>query len=369
MKLVFRKEQLMNAVNIVLKAVPSKTTMTILQCILIDAQSDTIRLTGNDTELGIETKAEGEIQAHGKIALEAKLFSEIIRKLSGEDDIILETDEKLSTTIKSGKALFRIQGRDPEEFSYIPHIGRDHYICISEYTLKEIIRQTIFSISPNDSNRMMTGEYLKVEGSRLSLVALDGHRMSIRNVALKNALSDVSAIIPGKSLSEISRILGDNIESDVLIFFDEGHAMFEFGDTVIVTRLIDGEYFRVNQMISRDYATKVVINRQQFLSEIDKASIFIRENDKRPVVFQIRDTELQVRLKSTFGSLNSEIPAQKTGNDLMIGFNPMRLPIVAEILETRPLRAKNFRSSASATTRPFSWMRCGTSMMRKSPST
>ena len=309
MKLVFRKEQLMNAVNIVLKAVPSKTTMTILQCILIDAQSDTIRLTGNDTELGIETKAEGEIQAHGKIALEAKLFSEIIRKLSGEDDIILETDEKLSTTIKSGKALFRIQGRDPEEFSYIPHIGRDHYICISEYTLKEIIRQTIFSISPNDSNRMMTGEYLKVEGSRLSLVALDGHRMSIRNVALKNALSDVSAIIPGKSLSEISRILGDNIESDVLIFFDEGHAMFEFGDTVI-------------QMISRDYATKVVINRQQFLSEIDKASIFIRENDKRPVVFQIRDTELQVRLKSTFGSLNSEIPAQKTGNDLMIGFNP-----------------------------------------------
>jgi len=161
-----------------------------------------------------------------------------------------------------------------------------------------------------------------VEGSRLSLVALDGHRMSIRNVALKNALSDVSAIIPGKSLSEISRILGDNIESDVLIFFDEGHAMFEFGDTVIVTRLIDGEYFRVNQMISRDYATKVVINRQQFLSEIDKASIFIRENDKRPVVFQIRDTELQVRLKSTFGSLNSEIPAQKTGNDLMIGFNP-----------------------------------------------
>ena len=146
--------------------------------------------------------------------------------------------------------------------------------------------------------------------------------MSIRNVALKNALSDVSAIIPGKSLSEISRILGDNIESDVLIFFDEGHAMFEFGDTVIVTRLIDGEYFRVNQMISRDYATKVVINRQQFLSEIDKASIFIRENDKRPVVFQIRDTELQVRLKSTFGSLNSEIPAQKTGNDLMIGFNP-----------------------------------------------
>ena len=98
--------------------------------------------------------------------------------------------------------------------------------------------------------------------------------------------------------------------------------MFEFGDTVIVTRLIDGEYFRVNQMISRDYATKVVINRQQFLSEIDKASIFIRENDKRPVVFQIRDTELQVRLKSTFGSLNSEIPAQKTGNDLMIGFNP-----------------------------------------------
>ena len=187
MKLRFQKDKLMNAINIVQKAVPSKTTMTILQCILIDAQSDTIRLTGNDTELGIETKAEGEILSHGRIALEAKLFSEIIRKLSGEDEIILESDENLSTTIKSGKALFRIQGRDPQEYSYIPHIGRDQYICISEYTLKEIIRQTIFSISPNDSNRMMTGEYLKVEGNRLSLTALDGHRMSVRNVFTTSA--------------------------------------------------------------------------------------------------------------------------------------------------------------------------------------
>ena len=108
MKLVFRKEQLMNAVNIVLKAVPSKTTMTILQCILIDAQSDTIRLTGNDTEFGIETRAEGTIEEHGRIALEAKLFSEIIRKLSGEDEIIIESDDKMVTKIRSGKSLFRM---------------------------------------------------------------------------------------------------------------------------------------------------------------------------------------------------------------------------------------------------------------------
>ena len=322
MKLIFKKDDLMSAINIAAKAVPSKTTMTILECILIDAAGSEILLTGNDTEFGIETRAEGTIEEQGRIALEAKLFSEIIRKLSGEDEIIIESDDKMVTKIRSGKSLFRIQGQDPEEYSYIPHIERTNYICISEFTLKEIIRQTIFAISPNDSNKMMTGEYLHVEGDKLSLVSLDGHRMAMRNVTLKDKYSDVSAILPGKNLNEISRILGDEISEDVMIYFDQNHAMFEFENTTVVTRLIDGEYFRVGQMLTREYETRVTINRQNFLSEIDKATILIRESDKKPVVFNIVDGELQIRLNSTSGSMNTELPVQKTGSDLMIGFNP-----------------------------------------------
>ncbi|WP_194611834.1 DNA polymerase III subunit beta [Clostridium vitabionis] len=322
MKLIFKQENLLAAINTVAKAVPVRTTMSILQCILIDASGSDIHLTGNNTDLGIETVADGEIVEHGRICLEAKLFSEIIRKLSGGEDIVITSDEKLVTVIQSGPSKFRIQGRDAEEYTYVPHIERDLYVAISEFRLKEIIRQTIFALSPNDSNPLMTGEYLTVHENQLMLCALDGHRIALRKVALRDSYKDISAILPGKSLQEISRILGDDAESEVLIFFDENHAMFEFNRTVVVTRLIDGEYFNVAQMLPHDYQTRVKVNRQMFLNEIDKATILIHESDKKPVVFKISDGEMQIRLNSTYGQMNTEIGIEKNGDDLTIGFNP-----------------------------------------------
>ena len=156
MKLRFQKDAIVNGINIVMKAVPSKTTMSILECILIDASTNEIKLTGNDMELGIETRVEGDILEHGKIALDAKLFSEITRRLSSENaSVTIESDDKFNTTISCENSVFNIQGRDGEEFAYLPYIEKDKYICLSQFTLKEVIQQTIFSIAPNDSNKMM----------------------------------------------------------------------------------------------------------------------------------------------------------------------------------------------------------------------
>ena len=132
MKLIFQKDILMNGINIVSKAIPSKTTMNILECILIDATSNEIKLTGNDMEMGIETKIEGSILERGSIALEAKIFSDIIRKLPDSDaDVVISSDDRLNTTIECDNSLFKIQGRDPQEFSYLPFIEKDEYICLS----------------------------------------------------------------------------------------------------------------------------------------------------------------------------------------------------------------------------------------------
>lgn len=334
MKLSFQKDSLLNGINIVLKAVPSKTTMAILECILIDATSNEIKLTGNDMELGIETKVEGMILERGKIALDAKLFSDIIRKLSGEDNMItIESDEKFNTTITCDKSVFKIQGRDGEEFSYIPHIERDNYICLSQFTLKEVIRQTLFSISPNDSNKMMTGELFEVNGNELKVVSLDGHRMSIRKILLKDNYNAIKVIVPGKTLGEISKILNGDNESEVLIFFSSNHIMFEFDDTVVVSRLIEGEYFRVSQMLSSDYETKVVINKRDFLDAIERASILIRENDKKPIIINITDEGMQLKMNSAFGTMNAELTITKFGKDLMIGFNPKFLIDALRIID------------------------------------
>lgn len=334
MKLTFKKDVLMNGINIVLKAVPSKTTMPILECILIDASTDEIKLTANDMELGIETKVEGEILEKGKIALDAKLFSEIIRKLSDADSIVsIDSDEKFNTVISCENSIFKIQGKDGEEFSYLPYIEKNKYICLSQFTLKEIIRQTIFSISVNDSNKMMTGELFEVNGNELRVVSLDGHRMSIRKIVMKDEYESTKVIVPGKTLNEISKILTGDNEKEVLIFFGTNHILFEFDNTIVISRLIEGEYFKVDQMLSSDYETKVSVNKKEFLDCIERASILIRENDKKPIILNIEEAKMSLKLNSSFGTMNAEILIHKTGQDLMIGFNPKFLIDALRIID------------------------------------
>lgn len=323
MKLVFQKDALLNGINIVSKAIPSKTTMSILECILIDADANEIKLTGNDMELGIETKVEGSILERGKIALEAKIFSEIIRKLSdGESKVTITSDSKFNTTIECESSSFNIQGRDGEEFSYLPYIERDQYISLTQFTLKEAIRQTIFSTAPNDSNKMMAGELLEVKDDNLKVVSLDGHRISIRNIGLKDHYEDHKVIVPGKTLSEISKILTGDNEKEVLIFFSKNHILFEFDDTLVVSRLIEGEYFKIDHMLSSDYETRVKVNKRDFMDNIDRAMILIRDSDRKPIILNVEDNNVNMKVKSSFGSMNADVLAHKSGKDIMIAFNP-----------------------------------------------
>ncbi len=323
MKLIFNNDSLLNGINIVLKAVPSKTPMSILGCILVNASGSEIKLTGNDTELGIETTVDGQILERGMLALDAKLFSEIIRKISSSDDeIVIESDNRMNTTISTTNSVFTIQGRDSEEFSYLPYIEKDNSIQLSQFTLKEVIRQTIFSISPNDSNKMMSGELFEVSGNTLTVTSLDGHRISIRRVTLKEHYKESKVIVPGKTLSEISKILSGDNESVINIFFSQNHILFEFDHTIVVSRLIEGNYFRISQMLSSDYETRLIVNKREFLDYIERATILVRENDKKPLILNVMDHSMQLKLNSSYGMLNAEMMIRKTGKDIMIGFNP-----------------------------------------------
>ena len=334
MKLSFKKDNLLNGLNIVSKAIPSKTTMSILECILIDASAGEIKLTGNDMEMGIETKVEGDILEKGKVALEAKLFYEIIRKLSADDSVVtIECDDKFNTTISCENSVFNIPGRDGEEFSYLPFIERDHYICLSQFSLKEAIRQTIFSIAVNDSNKMMSGELFEVRGNELRVASLDGHRISIRKITLKDNYKDIKVIVPGKTLTEISKILNGDNEKEVLIFFSQNHILFEFDDTIVISRLIEGEYFKIDTMLSKDYETKVTVNKRELLDCIDRAMILIRESDRKPIILNITDRSIGLRVKSAFGSMNAEEMITKTGQDIMIAFNPKFLIDALKVID------------------------------------
>ncbi len=321
MKIVCSKADLTRGVDIVSKAVPSRTTMSILECILIDSSSNEIKLTANDMELGIETIIDGKIEEKGIIALDARVFSEIVRKLP-DNDVLIETDDTYRTIITCEKAKFNIAGRSGDEFSNLPYVEKDDKISISEFTLKEMIRQTIFSVADNENNKMMTGELFEIEDNRMRLVSLDGHRISIRNIELKENYDPRKVIVPGKSLREVSRILPGEAEDMVDIYFTKNHILFEFGDTKVLTRLIDGEYFHIDQMLSTDYETKVIINKKEFLNCIDRATLLVREGDKKPVIINVEDGYMDLKINSYIGSMDEEIEIEKEGKDIMIGFNP-----------------------------------------------
>ena len=321
MRIICKKSNLVKGVSIVSKAVPSKTTMPILECILIDATTDVIKLTANDMELGIETTIDGIIDSRGIIALNAKIFSEIVRKLP-DNDVVIETESDNQAIITCEKAKFNIAAQSGDDFSYLPAIEREDFITISEFTLKEVVRQTIFSIADNDTNKMMTGELFEIKNNMLRVVSLDGHRISIRKIALDADVTDKKLVVPGKTLIEISKILSGEAESKVNISYTSNHIVFEFDNTVVVSRLLEGEYFKIDQMLSSDYDTKVRINKKELLNCIDRATLLVKEGDKKPIIINIGDEIMELKIKSQIGSMNEEIMINKEGKDLLIGFNP-----------------------------------------------
>ncbi len=321
MKIICSKLNLQKSVNIALKAVPSKTTMPILECILIDATANQIKFTSNDMELGIETIVDGRIEEKGMIALDAKIFYEIIRRLP-DSEVTIKTDENFTAFITCEKAKFNIPGKSGEDFAYLPVIEKDEALTISQFTLKEMIRQTIFSIAVNENNKLMTGELFEIKDNYLKIVSLDGHRIAIRRMQLKKNYSDRKLVVPGKTLSEISKILSGEIDDLVSIYFTKNHILFEFDQTMVVSRLIEGEYFRIDQMLSSDYETKLSINKKEFLDCIDRATLLVREGDKRPIIITITDNKMELKIDSVMGSMSEDIDITKDGKDIIIGFNP-----------------------------------------------
>lgn len=321
MKIVCNKTDLVNNINITLRAVPSKTTMPILECIIIQAIDNSIKLTANDMELAIESYVNGTVIESGSVAINAKIFSEIIRKLP-DSEVSISVNENYEVVILCEKAKFKLSGKTSEEFPSIPLIEKDTCIKISQFTLKEVIRQTVFSIADSETNRIMTGELFEVNKDELKVVSLDGHRISIRKIQLKEEYNPIKVIVPGKTLNEISKVLPGDTDKMVSLFFTDKHVLCEFDQTTVVSRLIEGEYYKIEQMLSNDYETKVTINKKELLSCIDRANLLVRESEKKPIIINVLDSQIELNMTSSLGSMKEEISVNKEGKDILIGFNP-----------------------------------------------
>ena len=308
------KDDLVYSVGIANKAVPTKTTMPILECLLISA-TDKLVLSSNDTKIGIETTLEGEIIEQGKIAIDAKLFGDVVRKLP-DGDVHIATDNT-TAKVTCGKAKFNLPIRNADEFPYLETLEKNNGITLRQYDLKEIIRQTIFSAVTSENNKIMTGENFEIS-DKLKVTALDGHRIAMRSMDIDNE-SNIKMIIPAKTLVELIKILSD--EGNVTIYSTESNVMFDFDNTVFTSRLIEGEYFDVSRMLQSDYTTTIKINKREFTDALDRATLLVKEIERKPVIFTI-GAEMEIKIVTNIGSMNETLSIDKTGEDLTIGFNP-----------------------------------------------
>ena len=199
--------------------------------------------------------------------------------------------------------------------------------------LKDIIRQTVFSISDNENAKVMTGELFEINNSTLKVVSLDGHRISIRKVELKNNYDNISVIIPGKTLIEINKILNGGIDDEVKIYFTEKHILFEFDNTIVLSRLIEGEYYKIDKMLSSDYETKITVNKKDMLDSIDRTTLLVKESEKKPVIIDIKDNSIGFAMNSSIGSMHEEMDAVREGKDIIIGFNPRFLMDALRVID------------------------------------
>lgn len=333
MKIKCSKSNLLSSLNIVSKAVSNKTTMPILECVLIDVYADSIKLTANDLEIGIETALEGTVIEMGRIAIEAKIFTDIVRKLP-DSEILIESTSDYKTIIRCEKAKFVISSKSGEDFTELPNIEKEKNISISQFTLKEVIRQTIFSISDNENNKLMTGELFEVKDGKLTVVSLDGHRISMRNIKLKESSDNIIVVVPGKTLNDLYKIINGGVEDMVTIYFTDRHILFEFENTIVVSRLLEGEYFKIVQMLSMDHKIKVKVNNKEFHDCIDRASLLIKESDKKPIVISVKDdNNMYLKVDTLMGSMNEEINIDKDGEEIIIGFNPRFLIDIMRVID------------------------------------
>jgi len=325
MKITCDKQLLNEYINIVSKAVSSRTTLPILECLLLIADQTGFRMIGNDLELGIEScYIPAEVMEEGSIALDARMFSDIIRRLPG-DQTTIQADSKYVTIIKSGKAEFKILGHSGEEFPFLPPVEKVTPYVTTAIELKNMIRQTIFSVSLDDSKPALTGELLEIKDGVTTLVSVDGFRISMRTLQLPDDSITLRAIIPAKTLNELSKILPGDSDAQVSIYTSDHHILFELDQFILVSRIIDGDFFSYEKVFTDDYTTLVNTDRSGLVDALERASLISKDTRKNPVCLNIANEQIVITSNTEIGTSYDELSTVQDGIDLDIAFNPRYL--------------------------------------------
>ncbi|KNF07299.1 DNA polymerase III subunit beta [Gottschalkia purinilytica] len=318
MKFTIDQNELSKCVNIVQKGISSKTTLPILNGILIYAKNDKLTLTGTDLEIGIETSIDCNIEEEGSIVITSRIFGDIIRKLPNLP-INIEVDEKNNVHITCGLSKFNIVGQPSLEYPQLPQIDNKNSFEVPKDLLKNMIRQTIFATAQDETRPILTGALLEINNENAALVALDGYRLALKNASV-NYKEEIKVVIPSKTLNEVNKILDDD-DSDIEISCTDNHIIFNLGNTVITSRLLEGQFLNYKDIIRNEYKSRVKVKTKSIQESIERASLLAREGKNNLVKFDVSDDKLVITSNSEIGDVYEEIPIELEGNVIQIAFN------------------------------------------------
>ena len=327
MKFTCYKETIIKAINSVVKGVASKTTMPILEGILIQTNDNEIKLTTYDLEIGIEYIMECDVKEQGNTVVNAIMFSEIIRKLP-DTEIEITLNDKNLLEIECEGSHYKLATMNPEEFPELPKIEIENSIEIEQNALKNMIRKTIFAVSTEESRPIFTGCLFETENNKLNVVAVDGFRLALRSIFLKTKTNDFNAVIPGKTLNEVNKILSDSFEP-IKIGVAKNQALFEMDNCKIVTRIIDGEFLNYKNVIPSNWETRIRVNKNNFQDCFERISLIssssIEKEKKYPVKVNVDIGKVTISCTNQTGDAKEELFVSTEGKNLEAGFNPKYL--------------------------------------------
>ena len=324
MKIVCEKDKILKALNSVTKAVASKTTMPILEGILIQTNDKEVKLTTYDLEIGIEYIIDADVKEQGATVVNAIMFSEIIRKLP-DTEINISLNEKNLLVIECEGSLYKLATMNPEEFPELPQITIENSIEIEQNTLKEMIRKTIFAVSSEENRPIFTGCLFEIKNNKLNVVAVDGFRLAWKSKFLQNNSNDFTAVIPGRTLNEVNKIILDSFDS-VKIGVAKNQALFEMENCKLVTRLLDGEFLNYSSVIPENWETRVRVNRNNIQNCFERISLIsassIEKEKKYPVKVSVDIGKVTISCTNQTGDAKEEMYVATEGQNLEAGFNP-----------------------------------------------
>ncbi len=331
MKFICKKTILQEAISVAQKAVTGKSAMPILQGLLLEASDGKITIIGSDIDLSIETTIDAEVLESGKIVVDARLFGDIVRKLPN-NEIELSSTTDNSIEIICEKTKFNLVHMNADDFPTLPTIDENNIFSIEQKLLKNMIKGTIFAVAQDESRPILTGVLFEIKDKKINLVALDGYRLALKSENIDiDSESAVRAVIPGKTLNEVVKILED--EGDVNITFTTNHILITLGETKIISRLLEGEFIKYTAIIPEEYNLKITVNRGEILSCIERASLVAKEGNTNLIKFNINDEYMILTSNSQLGNVREELNINLQGQPLEIAFNAKYMIDLLKIME------------------------------------